>query len=313
MATGTNAIALESEVKSKLGSSASVTTNLCCTKQRAIALGADSSKLSSYSSNQLVRYTDVVKYQKPSYTISYTQNFCFIFQQPLNNINEQIMYHKDGKCIEFVWDDTYSGHYEYCYQSDWERGRPSGQESWVSSSNIIGYITHNYCIDFNGAYLDTLQFDHYGAIPYYQTAGSTRYGCFTTKESLIPDNFIVDTKQWHTSNPEYAGITINKQYTSDSPNPIISFYIGHCYYQTKSTGGTVTNTYIDMSNYVIYYRLGASYPWVKYTTSFTGSNGGDYEFMVFQYQWLADYFLDLNKTYYYEDDNNNNNYDYGYY
>ena len=42
MATGTNAIALESEVKSKVGSSVSITNNLCCTKSRAITIGADS-------------------------------------------------------------------------------------------------------------------------------------------------------------------------------------------------------------------------------------------------------------------------------
>lgn len=61
MATGTNAIALESEVKSVTGSSGSITTNLCCTKSRAITLGADSSYLTSYSDNQLVKYSDIYK------------------------------------------------------------------------------------------------------------------------------------------------------------------------------------------------------------------------------------------------------------
>lgn len=61
MATGTNAIALESEVKAKTDSTASITTNLCCTKARAIILGADSSKLSSYQDNQLVKYSDIYK------------------------------------------------------------------------------------------------------------------------------------------------------------------------------------------------------------------------------------------------------------
>lgn len=59
MATGTNAIATEGEVKTKLGYSGSVDTNKCCTKARAIAMGADSAKLTSYKDNQLVKYSDV--------------------------------------------------------------------------------------------------------------------------------------------------------------------------------------------------------------------------------------------------------------
>lgn len=61
MATGTNGIATEGEVKSKLGYSGSVDTNKCCTKARAIAMGADSSKLTSYKDNQLVKYVDIEK------------------------------------------------------------------------------------------------------------------------------------------------------------------------------------------------------------------------------------------------------------
>lgn len=59
MATGTNGIATEGEAKSKLGYSGSVDTNKCCTKARAVAMGADSSKLTSYKDNQLVKYSDL--------------------------------------------------------------------------------------------------------------------------------------------------------------------------------------------------------------------------------------------------------------
>ena len=59
MATGINAIATEGEAKSKLGYTGSVDTNKCCTKARAIAMGADSSKLTSYKDNQLVKYSDI--------------------------------------------------------------------------------------------------------------------------------------------------------------------------------------------------------------------------------------------------------------
>lgn len=59
--TGTDEIALESEAKSKLGSSGLATANKYCTKTSAIAFGADSSKLSSYSNEQLVKYSDLAK------------------------------------------------------------------------------------------------------------------------------------------------------------------------------------------------------------------------------------------------------------
>lgn len=61
MATGTNGIATEGEAKSKLGYNGSVNTNKCCTKARAVAMGADSSKLSAYKDNQLVKYDDIFK------------------------------------------------------------------------------------------------------------------------------------------------------------------------------------------------------------------------------------------------------------
>lgn len=59
MATGTNGIATEGEAKIKLGYNGSVDTNKCCTKARAIAMGADNSKLTSYKDNQLVKYSDL--------------------------------------------------------------------------------------------------------------------------------------------------------------------------------------------------------------------------------------------------------------
>lgn len=61
MATGINAIATEQEVKTITESSATITQNLCCTKARAITLGADQTRLASYYSNQLVKYSDIVK------------------------------------------------------------------------------------------------------------------------------------------------------------------------------------------------------------------------------------------------------------
>lgn len=61
MATGTNGIVTEGEAKSKLGYSGSVDTNKGCTKSRAIAMGADSSILGSYSDNQLVKYSSISK------------------------------------------------------------------------------------------------------------------------------------------------------------------------------------------------------------------------------------------------------------
>lgn len=60
MATGTNGIATEGEAKIKLGYNGSVDTNKCCTKARAIAMGADSAKLSGYKDSKLIKYTDLV-------------------------------------------------------------------------------------------------------------------------------------------------------------------------------------------------------------------------------------------------------------
>lgn len=61
MATGTNGIATEGEAKIKLGYNGSVDTNKCCTKARAVAMGADSSRLTSYTDNQSVKYSDIYK------------------------------------------------------------------------------------------------------------------------------------------------------------------------------------------------------------------------------------------------------------
>lgn len=54
-----NGIATEAEAKTKLNYTGSVDSDKCCTKQRAIEMGADSSKLSGYSDNQLVKYSDL--------------------------------------------------------------------------------------------------------------------------------------------------------------------------------------------------------------------------------------------------------------
>lgn len=67
MATGTNGIATEGEAKSKLGYSGSVDTNKCCTKARAIAMGAASNGLSNYNNNQLVKYSDIILPNEPYY------------------------------------------------------------------------------------------------------------------------------------------------------------------------------------------------------------------------------------------------------
>lgn len=76
MATGTNAIATEQEVCSITGKSTSY-GNRCCTKSVAITLGADDSKLSVYSNNQLVKYSDIVKkVVTPTY---YTHRFNVMF------------------------------------------------------------------------------------------------------------------------------------------------------------------------------------------------------------------------------------------
>lgn len=60
MATGTNAIATESEVKTATASTATVTGNKCCTKTRAVAICSELQRvLSAYSDNQLIKYQDV--------------------------------------------------------------------------------------------------------------------------------------------------------------------------------------------------------------------------------------------------------------
>lgn len=51
MATGTNAIATEGEVKNKIGSVSAVTSNKGCTKTRAIAIGANPAYFTSYADN----------------------------------------------------------------------------------------------------------------------------------------------------------------------------------------------------------------------------------------------------------------------
>lgn len=57
----TNGIATEDEAKTKLGYTGTVTTNKCCTKARAVTMGADSTKLTGYTDDRLVKYEDLVK------------------------------------------------------------------------------------------------------------------------------------------------------------------------------------------------------------------------------------------------------------
>lgn len=69
---GTNKIATEDEVKSKIGSSGSTTANKCCTKSRAIELGVPDNTLTDYDDNQLVKYEDIhvpqVNFRYQNYT-----------------------------------------------------------------------------------------------------------------------------------------------------------------------------------------------------------------------------------------------------
>ena len=102
MATGTNGIATEGEAK--LVYSGSVDTNKCCTKARAIAMGADRTKLTSYEDNQLVKYNDIVK-NIPPVMINY--NIIDYFRAILyltNCTNEKIeLKQSNGLKTEYVY------------------------------------------------------------------------------------------------------------------------------------------------------------------------------------------------------------------
>lgn len=60
MATTTNGIATEGEAKTKISSSASVTTDLLITKARVYEIGGDVDNANSYESNQCVKYSDIL-------------------------------------------------------------------------------------------------------------------------------------------------------------------------------------------------------------------------------------------------------------
>jgi len=60
MATTTNGIATEGEAKTKIGSSAAVTTNLLITKARVYEIGGNVDNANSYESNQCVKYSDIL-------------------------------------------------------------------------------------------------------------------------------------------------------------------------------------------------------------------------------------------------------------
>lgn len=140
MATGTNAIALESEVKSKTGSTGSITTNLCCTKARAIALSADSSYLTSYSDNQLVKYSDIYKkggttptpqtiYYRFSVTFFFTSNkICTEGQD--GRVNEGVGFFGSNGYVTLDSDE--SKHNSYTYTA---RLKSNNQIQLISTSH----------------------------------------------------------------------------------------------------------------------------------------------------------------------------------
>ena len=111
MATGTNGIATEGEAKSKLGYSGSVNTNKCCTKARAIVMGADSSKLTSYKDNQLVKYSDLSKFV-PKYNCTFDFNRItaegFV---KINCGNKENWYSNSGIIAGFIDDNLASWFY----------------------------------------------------------------------------------------------------------------------------------------------------------------------------------------------------------
>lgn len=76
MATGTNAIATEQEIYNLYKTGSPDTNGKCCTKSRAITLGVDSSLLTSYANNQLVKYKDCLK----TYTMNPNFNLRIVFQ-----------------------------------------------------------------------------------------------------------------------------------------------------------------------------------------------------------------------------------------
>lgn len=100
MATGTNGIATEGEAKSKLVYSGSVDTNKCCTKARAIAMGADRTKLTSYEDNQLVKYNDIVNVMINYNIIDYFRAILYL----TNCTNEKIeLKQSNGLKTEYVY------------------------------------------------------------------------------------------------------------------------------------------------------------------------------------------------------------------
>lgn len=98
MATGPNGIATEGEAGLKLGY-ITATPNKCCTKARAIVTGADSSKLTDYDSNQLVKYEDLSR-ARPLYKVSITNNVNNNFVI-VTNTNKRVTY---GNTVDVEYD-----------------------------------------------------------------------------------------------------------------------------------------------------------------------------------------------------------------
>lgn len=98
MATGPNGIATEGEAGLKL-CYITATPNKCCTKARAIVMGADSSELTDYASNQLVKYKDLSR-ARPLYKVSITNNVNNNFVI-VTNTNKRVTY---GNTVDVEYD-----------------------------------------------------------------------------------------------------------------------------------------------------------------------------------------------------------------
>lgn len=155
MATGTNAIATVNDVVGITNDKSGIADNypgyLCCTKELAIELGADSTKLSNYTTNQLVKYSDIFK--KPEVTFSYTTvdsktlYICLDFKIPQTIINS---YSKQNVYVEVVGILTYENQYSQMQTVMLNYDR-SPEHTWDASSshgeywaylNFTGQVRH---------------------------------------------------------------------------------------------------------------------------------------------------------------------------
>jgi hypothetical protein len=182
MATGTNGIATESEAKSKLGYSGSVDTNKCCTKARAVVMGADGSKLGGYKDNQLVKYSDI---SLPNYSIAYSAYITingtwlenkitelgiglangvgrisnYITLNPPQSCNKYSNFKSDNSSY-FTFDNlyldckgTFSGSKQVKFTIKYNNKKQSGNLTVQANSTIT-----------NRTYIDTINFGHHGSL-----------------------------------------------------------------------------------------------------------------------------------------------------